>query len=139
MNNPNKITGHLKELNEDFDSHNILHLNSFPGTKNTTLAFIQRSHFIAFEIDKNFAVGRYKLSHSKKEESVQVIYNKPNGNGGSDQYPAISGTFEIISNANNILEAKFAFIAANVDNPNDIVTVERGEYYINNFNEKPSK
>ena len=137
MNNPNKITGHLEELDEDFNSHNILHLNTLPGTKNTTLAFIQRSHFIAFEIDKSFAVGLYKLSHSKEERSVQIIYNVPNPNGGSDQYPAISGTFEIISNANNTLEAKFAFIAAKVDNPNDIVTVERGEYYINNFNETP--
>ncbi|WP_248752496.1 hypothetical protein [Pseudomonas sp. MWU15-20650] len=48
MNLPNKITGFLKEANQSFDSHNILHLNTFPGTKNTTLAFIQDSHFIAF-------------------------------------------------------------------------------------------
>lgn len=137
MNNTNKITGYQKELNEDFDSHSILHINSFPGTKNITFAFIQKNHFIAFEIDKNFAVGCYKLSHTKKEESVQVIYNIPTGNGNTDQYPAISGTFEIISNANNILEAKFAFIAAKVDDPNEIVTVERGEYYVNDFNETP--
>ena len=90
-------------------------------------------------IDKNFAVGRYELSHSKKVNSVQVIYNVPNANGGSDEYPAISGTFEVISNANNTLEAKFAFIAVKADDPNKIVTVERGEYYINTFNEKPSK
>lgn len=134
MSLPNKITGHLKDVNEDFDSHNILHLNTLPGTKNTTLAFIQNSHFIAFEIDKNLTVASYKLSHSKKEEHVQIIYNVPNPNGGSDQYPAISGTFEIVSNANNILEAKFAFIAAKADDPDKTVTVERGVYYINNFN-----
>jgi hypothetical protein len=134
MNSPNKITGFLKEVNQNFDSHNILHLNTFPGTKNTTLAFIQDSHFIAFEIDKNFAAGTYKLSHSKKEEHVQIIYNKPNPNGGLYQYPAVSGTFEIVNNENNILDAKFAFIAAKADDPTDIITVESGVYYINDFN-----
>lgn len=137
MNLPNKITGFLKETNESFASHNILHLNTFPGTKNTTLAFIQNSHFIAFEIDKSFTLRRYKLSHSEKEEHVQVIYNVPNPNGGSDPYPAISGTFEIVSNKDNILEAKFAFIAAKADDRKKIITVEHGEYYIENFNATP--
>jgi hypothetical protein len=134
MNSPNKITGFLKEANQSFDSHNILHLNTFPGTKNTTLAFIQDSHFIAFEIDKNFAVGTYKLPYSEEEGNVQVIYNVPNHNGGSYQYPATSGTFEIVNNENNILDAKFAFEATNADDSTDIITVERGVYYINNFN-----